>query len=60
VWTQASQVPETGQRRPRRLRRGVYLQGEHPLGEFRAEDFVLGLQVLDLPGQFGLAKAGEH
>jgi hypothetical protein len=32
----------------------------HPLGEFRAEDFVLGLQVLDLPGQFGLAQAGEH
>jgi hypothetical protein len=32
----------------------------HPLGEFRPENLVLGLQVLDLPGQFGLAQAGKH
>jgi hypothetical protein len=31
-----------------------------PLGKLCAEDFVLGLQVLDVPSQLRFAQAGEH
>ncbi len=32
----------------------------HPLGKFAAEDFVLDLQVTDVPGQLQLRRAGDQ
>jgi len=38
----------------------LLLGHRHPLGQFRAEDFVLDLEVADLRGQLFLRRTGDQ